>query len=488
MLPLCSQQPPVRAGWASASRSGSDASNVDYAIIEKGHATGASPNDSGGGIYINGSSPTIRHSTIRNNLAKNSGGGLYLNNSNATLTDNTIINNQAGQGGTSNGGGLAIWYSNPILTDNVISGNTLSIAGGYITPSGYGAGLFLRSSNAILTGNLISDNHVNAALNSNARGAGLYLYYGSPNFINNTITGNTIENVSTGYYAVKEGGAIYSYYSNPTFVNTIFWNDAPQEIFVANYGSNSTLTFAYSDLQGGQAGIANGNLATINWETGNVSKDPQFVNSASGDFSLQSHSPLIDAGTAHFEWNGNVLVNLSTGDYSGNAPDMGAYESTYSSGGGGSNQPPVAVASANPENGTAPLTVQFSSNGSSDSDGAISAYAWDFGDGNTSSQANPSHVYTAPGVYEAVLVVTDNDAATGSASVTITVEQAIQKELHVQSQSVTTATACATLPGRGYDLDHGSEQPAGGWGHCHCFLFRSQSGTGQWRHWRRWDS
>ena len=73
-------------------------------------------------------------------------------------------------------------------------------------------------------------------------------------------------------------------------------------------------------------------------------------------------------------------------------------------GGGGSNLPPVAVASASPENGNAPLTVQFSSAGSSDPDGAISAYAWDFGDGNTSSEANPSHTYTAAGAYDAVLV------------------------------------------------------------------------------------
>ena len=105
--------------------------------------------------------------------------------------------------------------------------------------------------------------------------------------------------------------------------------------------------------------------------------------------------------------------------------------------GGGSNQPPVAVASASPENGNAPLTVQFSSNGSSDPDGTISVYAWDFGDGNTSSEANPSHTYTASGAYDAVLSVTDNNGATDNASVTINVAQVSQNELHVQAQSVT---------------------------------------------------
>jgi parallel beta-helix repeat protein len=424
-------------GWLGIRFVGaSDSSRLTYAIVENGHATGADPLNKGGGIYIENSSPVISHSTIRDNLAKASGGGIYLTNSNATLTANTIINNQAGQGASASGGGLAILYSNPVLTDNVISGNSVYISGGYTTPSGSGGGLFLRSSNATLTGNLISNNRVNAHLNSNARGGGLYLYYGSPVFVNNTITGNSIENESTGVYAVKEGGGIYTYYSNPVSVNTILWNDTPQEIFVADYGSpNSTLTFAYSDLQGGQAGIANGNLATINWEAGNIDADPLFVDAANGDYQLQNESPAVDAGTAYFEWSGQVLVDLSPADYNSSAPDLGTFESSYT--GSGSNQPPQAVVSANLYGGNAPLTVQFSSEGSNDPDGIITTYAWDFGDGGASSEANPLHTYTDAGTYDTTLVVTDDEGSTGSAMVTIEVTQVSQKELHVQAQSVT---------------------------------------------------
>jgi len=85
-----------------------------------------------------------------------------------------------------------------------------------------------------------------------------------------------------------------------------------------------------------------------------------------------------------------------------------------------SNQPPVAVASAAPLSGNAPLDVNFSSASSYDPDGTLASYAWDFGDGSTSTQANPAHTYTAYGSYQAVLTVTDNLGLTDSVSLTIT--------------------------------------------------------------------
>ncbi len=88
---------------------------------------------------------------------------------------------------------------------------------------------------------------------------------------------------------------------------------------------------------------------------------------------------------------------------------------------GQSNQPPVAVASADPTSGQAPLSVNFSSAGSTDPDGTIVAYAWNLGDGGSSSEANPSHTYQTPGAYNARLTVTDDQGGTDSDQVTITV-------------------------------------------------------------------
>lgn len=72
------------------------------------------------------------------------------------------------------------------------------------------------------------------------------------------------------------------------------------------------------------------------------------------------------------------------------------------------NQPPIAVLSADTLSGTAPLTVNFSSAGSSDPDGTIVSYQWDFGDQTTSNQQNPSHVFNTAGSYTVVLTVTDD--------------------------------------------------------------------------------
>ncbi len=85
-----------------------------------------------------------------------------------------------------------------------------------------------------------------------------------------------------------------------------------------------------------------------------------------------------------------------------------------------SNQPPQVTISALPTSGTAPLLVNFSSS-ASDPDGFIASYSWTFGDGNTSSQSQPSNIYQGAGTYSARLTVTDNLGATATVTIIITV-------------------------------------------------------------------
>jgi glucose/arabinose dehydrogenase len=89
-----------------------------------------------------------------------------------------------------------------------------------------------------------------------------------------------------------------------------------------------------------------------------------------------------------------------------------------------SNQPPVASASATPTQGQAPLTVNFSSAGSSDPEGQALGYQWTFGDGGTSTAANPQHTYSTAGQYQARLTVSDGVNSTPSTPLTISVGNA----------------------------------------------------------------
>ncbi|ANS79788.1 Chitinase [Serinicoccus hydrothermalis] len=81
------------------------------------------------------------------------------------------------------------------------------------------------------------------------------------------------------------------------------------------------------------------------------------------------------------------------------------------------NTPPVADFSAD----VSFLSVSLDASASSDADGTITSYAWDFGDGATADEAVVSHTYDSAGTYEITLTVTDDDGAEHSVSDTITV-------------------------------------------------------------------
>lgn len=129
----------------------------------------------------------------------------------------------------------------------------------------------------------------------------------------------------------------------------------------------------------------------------------------------------VPAGTYYLGVDGTNLGTGSTGysDYgslgqfllSGNLLPLG-------------NQPPVAVASVSSTSGTAPLSVTFSSAGSSDPEGSTLTYDWDFGDGTSAIIANPAKTYSTQGNYTASLVVYDSAGiASLPSSVSISVNQ-----------------------------------------------------------------
>ena len=79
----------------------------------------------------------------------------------------------------------------------------------------------------------------------------------------------------------------------------------------------------------------------------------------------------------------------------------------------GSEGPPQADFVANPTNGDAPHPVQFTDT----TTGTKSSWFWDFGDGNTSTQQNPSHTYTMAGTFDVSLSVSGSDGSDSTTKV-----------------------------------------------------------------------
>jgi PKD repeat protein len=84
------------------------------------------------------------------------------------------------------------------------------------------------------------------------------------------------------------------------------------------------------------------------------------------------------------------------------------------------NQPPIARPGG-PYTGAPGVAIQFNGSTSTDADGTITTYQWDFGDNIGGSGATTTHSYSSPGQYTVRLTVTDNQGATHSATTTATV-------------------------------------------------------------------
>lgn len=84
------------------------------------------------------------------------------------------------------------------------------------------------------------------------------------------------------------------------------------------------------------------------------------------------------------------------------------------------NQPPHASVNG-PYANNESVPIGFTSAGSGDPEGQALTYAWTFGDGGTSTQADPAHAYADNGTYTVTLTVTDPSGGTNTATTTATV-------------------------------------------------------------------
>ncbi len=169
-------------------------------------------------------------------------------------------------------------------------------------------------------------------------------------------------------------------------------------------------------------------MASADPTSGVAPLNAQFTgsNSTDGDGTIASYAWSFGDGNTATTANPLHIYNTA-GNYSARlivTDDDGAKDTAFVAiqvNSPAANQPPNAVASANPTSGFAPLNAQFTGSNSTDSDGAIASYAWDFGDGNTATTANPLRIYNTAGNYSARLIVTDDDGAKDTAFVALQV-------------------------------------------------------------------
>jgi PKD repeat protein len=174
--------------------------------------------------------------------------------------------------------------------------------------------------------------------------------------------------------------------------------------------ANTTANIGFANV----APIANANGPY----SGTVGTDVIFDSTGSSDPDGTIVSYLWDFGDGFtgtgpmpghaYAADGTYVITLSVTDDAG---DMGMDQTTATI--SLANQAPVANANG-PYTGTEGIAVSFDATGSTDLDGSIVAYDWDFGDGASGTGATPSHIYATASTYDVTLVVTDNEGATGT--------------------------------------------------------------------------
>lgn len=265
------------ANWADNSYHvvvGANLSTLDGFVISGGCANGAAAGqNTGGAIYCNASSPTVRGCLITDNRAGFDGPAIYCTaGANPTFDSCAIVANLSSTSGVY-GGALCAYSSSPILRNCLIASNNVS---------GLGGAIFLSSA--------------------------------SPQLWNCTIVGNT----------GSSGSALYVNGGTPAFYNTIIWGHSGTPITV----SAATPTWQDCNVQAGISGFGTDN-------GGNISSDPLFLTQSDPDgadnlymtiddgLRLTTDSPSLNPGSLSDAPDGDLIGAVRP---HGGQDDHGCYE------------------------------------------------------------------------------------------------------------------------------------------------------------------
>ena len=302
----------------------------------------------GGGVHIEGASPTVQNNVISGNQAC-TGAGIWALNGSPVIRGNTITRNTQTSCAGGGGAGIALTGgTSPAIVNNKITSNTACC--------GDGGGIYLDSllspviMNNFIIGNVsggngggvAASNEVDAivvqnviARNTAGAGAGLYwtVPQGTPGpvLVNNTVHGNLL--TQNCALCLGSGMFLSGFYGGVVLENNLFLAARLQDALYCDATFSAALpTLASNDAWSpGNGPGFDGACAGQAGQGGNITADALLVDTAHNNYRLSAGSPAIDAGN-------NAAPHLPAKDIGGGARivngnggptaivDMGAYE------------------------------------------------------------------------------------------------------------------------------------------------------------------
>nr|WP_319372973.1 right-handed parallel beta-helix repeat-containing protein [uncultured Methanobacterium sp.] len=286
-------------------------------------------------------------------------------------------------------------------------GNT--IIGNFISASSCG---ILVNNKCIVSGNTIFKNNttnlstfngiqvvnncfvVNNTLNMLNGGSG-FLLTGN----NSTVSGNNIINVVNGY-----GIKLQESSNNTITANNIITTDITRGS-IHIYGLSMGNSFTSNIINSKSTGFTLERKFRRSFPQNNIINSNQITTSS--NYAVDSRITGSIDGTPSTTITNNYLVS----DNGNKMGDLAVYSLNGGTVFGNYGDPPVANFTVDTSSGTAPLTVHFTDT----STNHPTSWMWNFGDGNSSTEQNPTHTYNAWGIFNVTLTV--NNSGGGSSEV-----------------------------------------------------------------------